>query len=508
VQPHLDTGFFGHPRGLKTLFFAEMWERFSFYGMKAILLLFMLLDVADGGLGFNQAQAGIVLAIYTGLVWFFNLPGGWLADRLLGARRAVFLGGVIIMTGHVCLAFHGLPLFFAGLGCIIIGTGLLKPNMTAMVGQLYALNDPRRESGFSLYYMGINTGSFLAPLVCGFLAQHTAFQQFLMAVGIDPRESWHFGFGAAAVGMFFGLVQYVRSGHLLGDAGLYPTPPASPAAAARQRRVFRIVALSVPAIGAGVAACWWAGLLGQVSLKVWALAVSVLLIGTPAVVFAKLFWFGGFVASERRRLAVVAILFVFSTVFFAALEQGSGTLTDFAAKKTQNSLFGIEFPPTWFSAVNPILIIALSPGFAWLWGRWGERQPSSPAKFTIALFVIAGGYFIMTCPAFLASERGERVSPFWLISLYLFITVAELWISPVGLSMVTKLAPVRCASELMGAWFLANALANFLAGQTVVLNTMLPLTVIFPAIAAVTLAAAVLLAFLVKPIRTLMGGAE
>lgn len=506
IRPDHDTGFFGHPRGLKTLFFAEMWERFSFYGMKAILFLFMTLAVADGGLGYDDSTGGMILGMYSGLAYFSNLPGGWAADRLLGARRAVFLGGVIIMTGHICLAFHGEPLFFTGLGCIIIGTGLLKPNMTAMVGQLYAPDDPRREGGFSLYYLGINTGAFLAPLACGYLAQDEGFREFLSGLDIDPRESWHFGFAAAAVGMFFGLVQYVRNGHLLGDAGLHPAPLENPAAAARQRKILWTGALTVVGLTAVIAGCGTAGLLDWVTVPMVNLAIGVLLAGVPAVVFGMLFYAGGFNPAERRRLAVVAILFIFSTLFFTAFEQGSGTLTLFADRHTRHSLFGFKILSAWFSSINPIMIIALAPVFAWLWDRWGTRQPASPAKFTIALFVIGAAYLLMTYAAHLSLSEGIRVSPLWLTMLYLLLTVAELCISPVGLSMVTKLAPARCVSQLMGVWFVGNALANFLAGQAVGLNEEYPLTVIFLCIAVGSLAAGAILAALVRPIRRLMGG--
>jgi POT family proton-dependent oligopeptide transporter len=219
--------FLGHPAGLRTLFFTEMWERFSYYGMKPLMVLYMPLARSEGGLGFDDARAGMVLAIYSALVYFTNLPGGQIADRWLGQQRAVFLGGLLILSGHVCLIFHGVGPFFAGLGLIVAGTGLLKPNMTALVGQLYPPGDARRDAGFSLYYLGINTGAFLAPLVCGFLAQHPWFRQLLFQAGLDPQASWHFGFAAAAVGMFFGLVQFARGRRLLVSAGRPPArrPP-------------------------------------------------------------------------------------------------------------------------------------------------------------------------------------------------------------------------------------------------------------------------------------------
>jgi POT family proton-dependent oligopeptide transporter len=250
-----DRGFFGHPRGLSTLFFTEMWERFSYYGMRAILTLFMLAAVETGGLGMDKSVQGPIYGMYTSLVFLMAIPGGWLADNILGQRRSVLYGGVVIMIGHVFLAIHGFGLvtFFAGLGFIIIGTGLLKPNISAIVGQLYSSEDRRRDSGFSIFYMGINLGAFLAPLFCSFLAQSPTWREVLINWGLDPKNSWHWGFGLAAVGMFLGLVQYVWSGRHLGSAGLHPAPARNAAEAASRKRTLAIGITLFVAVAVGVA---------------------------------------------------------------------------------------------------------------------------------------------------------------------------------------------------------------------------------------------------------------
>jgi proton-dependent oligopeptide transporter, POT family len=493
-----DTAFFGHPAGLKTLFFAEMWERFSFYGMKPLLVLFLPLAVEEGGLGLGDARAGMVLAIYTSLVYLSNLPGGWVADRFLGPRRAVLVGGTLILAGHVCLAFHGAGFFAAGLALVVAGTGLLKPNMTAMVGQLYAPGDPRRDAGFSLYYLGINVGAFLAPLVCGTLAQHEGFRRALAWAGIDPRQSWHFGFAAAAVGMSFGLVQYVRGAGRLGDVGLRHKT-AQPAPAGRR-------ALAVGLAAAVLLVAGHASGVSPITLERVNVGLGVALVVVPAAFFGRLLLSGELTAEQKKRLAVLATLFAFSAVFFAASEQSAGTLNVFAARHTDNRLAGFAFPSSWFQLVNPLLILVLTPAFAGLWQRLGERQPSSPAKFVIALLVTGVSFTVMAGAARLAAATGERVSPFWLTAVYFLITVAELCISPVGLSLATRLAPARVAGQVTGVWFIAAALGNYLAGQALVASQHFPLAAVFGFTAAVNLAAGLALLPLLRRARALTAG--
>lgn len=495
--------FFGHPRGLSTLFFAEMWERFSFYGLRSLMTLFMPLAIAKGGLGFSDARTGMVIAIYTSMAYLVNFPGGWIADKLLGLRRAVLCGGIIIMCGHICLAFHGVGYFFSGLALVVAGTGLLKPNMTSMVGQLYPPGDARRDAGFSLYYMGINIGALLAPLVCGTLAQSVRFREYLDRAGIDPQRSWHFGFGAAAVGMFFGLLQYVLGGRYLGEAGLRSATPPSPEERARVRKTVLaasivLIAVVVPVV-VGEILGWF-----EITVKGLNILLGVVLVVVPIAYFGFSLTRGTFSPEEKRRLGVVATLFVFSTIFFTGLEQGGGTMNLFGDRHVRHELFGREFPSLWLQFLNPFWVISLSPVFAWLWVRLGKRDPSSPAKFSIGLCISGITFMVMSYAARL-SESGP-VSPFWLVAVFLGIVLAELCISPVGLSMVTRLVPDRATGQIMGIWFVGNALANFLAGQSVVLTTRLTQARLFGMLAAVSLIASLVLAALVRPIRRLMAG--
>jgi POT family proton-dependent oligopeptide transporter len=464
-------GIAGQPRGLSTLFFTEMWERFSYYGMRAILMLFMVASPENGGLGFDTAKAAGIYGLYTGSVYFTSIPGGWIADRLLGLRRAVLVGGILIALGHYCLAVHAMPTFFAGLTLIVLGTGLLKPNISSIVGQLYHPDDPRRDAGFSIFYMGINLGALISPLVCGYLGQ---------------KIGWHWGFGAAGVGMTLGLTQYVLGGSRLGQAGLPAERPA----------------------GAGAL---WAKLastlvgVGLLLYVVWPYRDWVMLGGT-GVLFAWLLKTGGATAVERKRIGAIIVLFVFAMLFWIGFEQAGSSLTLFADQLTNNSLFGWEFPSSWYQSVEPVFVVTLAPVFAWLWLRLGRHQPSSPAKFAYALLLLGGSFLLLAFAAHLYERAHVKVSPFWLVALYLLHALGELSLSPVGLSTVTKLAPARIVGLMMGVWFLALSLGNFLAGVVAGFFGSFPLPQLFGAVFLTTTASALLLALLVKPIRGLMGG--
>ncbi len=481
------SGLGGHPRGLNTLFFTEMWERFSYYGMRALLLLFMVATVENGGLGFDVERAGRIYGLYTASVYMAGLPGGWIADRILGLRNAVFYGGVIIAAGHFCMAVPGTTTFFTGLVLIVIGTGLLKPNISAMVGELYDRDDPRRDGGFSLYYMGINIGAFAAPLVCGTLAQ---------------KVDWHLGFAAAGVGMVCGLIQYVLTSKRLGNAGLKP----------EKRAEATGFALSFDGLMwiAGVALVVAALVPGEITMPVihydfnTMQRLGLLFVGST-VFIASLFVGKGFTEVEKRRGLSIYALFLVAALFWSGFEQAGSSLNLFADRLTDNTLFGYEFPSTWYQSLNPFYIFALAPVFSWLWIKLGNNQPSSPAKFAFGLYGVGFGFLVMVAAANLATED-YRVSPMWLIVTYLLHTLGELCLSPVGLSAMTKLAPRQIVGQILGVWFLAASIGNYMGGELATFFETFPLPKLFGAVAAVTLGVGVLVTLLTPLIRKQMGG--
>lgn len=479
--------FFGHPRGLSTLFFTEMWERFSYYGMRALLILFMTAPAATGGLDMDTATAGAVYGMYTAMVYMMSLPGGWIADRLIGQHRAVLYGGVLIAAGHFSMAIPALPAFYVGLVLIVLGTGLLKPNISVMVGQLYAPEDSRRDAGFSLFYMGINTGAFFAPLICGYLGQ---------------RVDWHYGFAAAGLGMTIGLVQYVAGHRSLAGVGRTPQPAASPEAQAQlERRALWTGAASLGAVtllGVGMTT----GLI-PVTAGQLADAVGYLLLVITVVFFGWLFFGASWTREERRRLYLIGVLFLAAALFWSVFEQAGSTLNLFADRDTRNTLAGVGFPSSWYQSLNPIFIITFAPIIAWLWVRLGRREPSSPVKFSIGLVGVGLG-FVLLIPAALVAAEGTRVSPMWLLSTYLIHTLAELCLSPVGLSSMTKLAPARIASLMMGVWFLAASVGNYIGGQLGGLYESLPLDALFGRVGLFAVAAGLLMFVFSRRLARLM----
>ena len=497
-----DRSFFGHPRGLSTLFFTEMWERFSYYGMRALLILFMTAPVAAGGLGFDTATAGPIYALYVSSVYLLSVPGGWVADRVLGLRRAVFVGGVIIMMGHICLAVPSIATFYLGLALIATGTGLLKSNVSVLVGKLYRADDVRRDAGYSIYYVGINTGAFIAPLITGWLAQSEGFKRMLASAGIAPENSWHWGFGAAAVGMFLGLVQYIRGGKYLSTDGLHPVRPSEPAAAARVARQVRLVGYAALAIVLLTLVLVISGVV-RFSPEAISRNFGWVLIAVTVGFFAWLFLSRGWTREERKQLVVIAVLFAAATVFWMAYEQAGSTLNLFAQRNTSNVAFGHAYPASWYQSLPPMFIILFAPVFAAIWIRLGTRNPSSPAKFALGLFLLGMGFALMIGAA-AAAAGGDRVSPLWLFFSYLLQTLGELCLSPVGLSAMSVLAPARIAGLVMGVWFLALSVGNYLAGMASSFYESMPLTRLFTIVTATALGAALALVLLVKPIRRMM----
>jgi POT family proton-dependent oligopeptide transporter len=465
-------GISGQPRGLTTLFLTEFWERFSYYGMRAILFLFMVASPESGGLGLPTERAGWIYGLYTGSVYLATIPGGFVADRILGLRRAVLAGGILIALGHYSLALAVTRTFFyAGLVLIVLGTGLLKANISAIVGKLYNPDDERRDAGFSIFYMGINLGAFVSPFVCGYLGQ---------------KVGWHWGFGAAGVGMTLGLLQYVLGAGRLGSAGVLTEPPK------HVEKSWLRVSAATAAIGAALI------LSGQYR--------DYLIAGSALALFAWLLVKGAESAVARKRIAAIALLFVFASLFWMGFEQAGSSLTLFADRLTDNRLLGWSFPSSWYQSVEPFFVISLAPAFAWLWTRLGSRAPSSPAKFAIGLVLVSASFFLIAFASVLFERQPVKVSPFWLISVYLLHALGELSLSPIGLSAVTKLAPAKIAGFLMGTWFLSNAVGNFTAGSVAGFFDRLPLPQLFGAVGLVLLVATLVLLVLAKPIRGLMSG--
>jgi len=486
-----------HPRGLYTLFFTELWERFSYYGMRAILVLFMAAQVESGGMGLDDPTATAIYGLYTAAVYLFALPGGWMADRLLGAQQAVWYGGIIIAAGHFTMAIPGTSTFYVGLMLIVLGTGLLKPNISAIVGELYPEGGARRDAGFSLFYMGINIGAFLGPLVCGYLGE---------------RVNWHYGFGAAGVGMVFGLIQYRASARHLGECGRRPTAySADPGIdAGRRRKAWLAVGAAVAAITLVVAS----SLLGWLQLDPRRLAQggTVVIVLVAVAFLAGLVLFGGLSRDEKRRIGVIAILFVGAAMFWSGFEQAGSSLNLFAERHTDRTLFGFTVPASWLQSINPLFIITLAPFFAWLWVWLAQRNldPSIPAKFALGLIQLGLGFGVMAVAASFV-VAGETVLPTWLILTYLLHTTGELCLSPVGLSAITKLAPRRYVGQLMGIWFIAVALGNLVAG--LLAGRFDPQSIeqmpgLFTQILLSTAGLGVLLLLFLKPIRRLSGSAR
>ena len=452
-----DRSFFGHPRGLSTLFFTEMWERFSFYGLRPLLVLFMSAAILDGGFNIDRDQASAIVGIYAASVYLASLPGGWIADRLLGLRRSIMIGAVLISAGHISISLSSFAQsrvpFFLGLILIVLGTGLLKPNISAIVGDLYPEGGARRDAGFSIFYMGINTGAFLGNIVTGFLGE---------------KVGWHFGFGAAGVGMLIGLAWFAaRSKKTLGDLGSRPSRHPDPAVQRRQDLTIKLalaIGLSLLAVVVVLAAT---GMI-QINPQAVGQKMTYVLVGVAVLYFGALFIFGGLTGDEKKRVGVIFILFVFAAIFWAAFEQAPTSLNLFAKDFTNRTLLGWEIPATWFQSVNSLFIILLAPVFAALWLSMGKRQTdlSSPSKFAIGLLCAGGGFAIMIFAANIVVKGGGliKVSFLWLMFSYLFQTVGELCLSPVGLSSMTKLAPRKYVGQMMGIWFLASSVGNLIAG--------------------------------------------
>ncbi len=461
VEPLAPTAtFLGHPRGLATLFMTEFFERFSYYGMRALLVLFLVAAAngANPGLGIDRETAGSIYGLYASAVYLGSLPGGWIADRLIGQRNAVFWGGLIIALGNFLLAIPAsATIFYLGLGTIVLGTGLLKPNVSALVGGLYVgASGARRDAGFSIFYMGINLGAFVAPLIAG---------------TVGEGWNWHGGFLCAGVAMLIGVVQFKLTERFLGTTGRRPR--ATVVGNALEGTAPRPVNGRIAVAGVLVALLVAAIALGLIPVSVTVLAQS---LGVAMVALA-VFFFGYMLlvaplsTAERRRIAVIGAFFLCYAIFEAGFEQAATTLNLFAEDLTNRSALGHWFsdglhPASWYQSANPIFIILFAPVFAWLWVFLAKRRldPSAPAKFALGLLFLGVSFVVMMFAAELIIADGGKVAPSWVLFTYLLQTFGELCLSPVGLSNVTKLSPPRYVGQMLGTWFLGAAIGNLAAG--------------------------------------------
>lgn len=484
-----DRGFFGQPTGLRTLFLTEFWERFSYYGMRAILLFYMYYAVTKGGLGMDRTTAASIMSIYGSLVYMSSVLGGFISDRLLGARRTVFWGGVLIMFGHIILSLPiGQAGLFGSIALIVIGTGLLKPNVSEMVGGLYTEGDPRRDSGFSIYVMGINLGSLFAPQAVS---------------SMSNAFNFHAGFSLAAIGMFVGLIVYWWDGRkYLPEESLHAPDPITDKERSKffQRLTIGIVAIIIIIVVMIFAHAF--------TINNVITIISILGIALPVGYFIMMLTSKKVTKVERSRVFAYIPLFLAAAVFWAIEEQGSVVLALFAAEQTQLNFAGFHLSAPQFQMLNPFFIIIYTPFFAWLWIKLGKRQPSSPTKFWMGLVATALSYFVLIIPLMGLSSNG-KVNPLWLVLSWGIIEIGEMLISPVGLSATTKLAPKAFRGQMMSMWFLADSAGQAANAQIVKLfqpgnpqNEIM----FFGITGIVTLAVAVLLILFVPRIKRLMAG--
>ena len=491
ADPSEITPWFGHPRGLSTLFFTEMWERFSYYGMRSILVLFMTNAIATGGMGLDDVTATAIYGLYTAAVYLVALPGGWIADRLLGLRRSVFWGGCVIAAGHFTLAVPSTPTFYVGLILIVIGTGLLKPNISAVVGDLYPEGGARRDAGFSIYYMGINVGAFFGALICGYLGE---------------TINWHLGFSAAGVGMVLGLVQYQVGARHLGAAGLLKGEAQVPEARARARRSF------LGAVGAIVGLILVLTVLQSIGAVHMTLlgfvdSTGVFIVSLAGAFLFYVAFFGGLTGVERKRVGVIAVCFLAAACFWSGFEQAGSSMNLFAERLTDRMLGGWEMPASWLQSVNALFIILLAPVFSAMWLWLGSRSPSITAKMGLGLVQLGVGFTVMAWASVYAGPE-HPVSPGWLVATYFFHTTGELCLSPIGLSSITKLSPRQYVGQMMGIWFMGAALGNLVAGRVAGLIESLPLPQLFGAVTVFTVGAGLILLVFTRPLKGWIGGAQ
>lgn len=494
----INNSFFGHPKGLSTLFFTEMWERFSYYGMRALLLLFMLASVEEGGMGLTEQTGGAIYGLYTMFVYLLALPGGWLADKFFGLRKSVFYGGCIIAAGHFCMAIPTTETFFIGLLLIVMGTGLLKPNISSLVGELYTADEQaKRDAGFSIFYTGINIGAAISPIITGYLGE---------------KVNWHYGFGVAGVGMVLGLIQYKLTEKNLGQAGLEPVRLLDAQAQTKRDKNIR-------------SGLWGFGFVLLILLvllftetvainPVLIAKISGYLIGISAIAyFIYILLFQNLDREEKKKIIAIALFFLTSAIFYAGYEQQGSSLNLFAERYTDMFIGNFEMPASWMQTVPPVTVVIFSIVFAWLWVWLSRRNmnPSTPVKLALGLIFMGLGYAVMM-GASLIFIHGEKPLPTWLVMTYLLHTFGEICLYPVGLSAVSKLSPKRLVGQLMGIWFMSVAFGNLIAGlfagefeaEAISANPSLLLD-LFGGVMKVMLISGIIVLIFSKPIRKLMG---
>ncbi len=497
TKPSPSATIFGHPVGLFVLFFTEMWERFSYYGMRAILLLF-LIDTVRGGMGLNESEGAAIYGIYTASVYLLSLPGGWIADNLLGQRKSILYGGIVIMLGHIILAIPSGPgLFYAGLSVVAMGTGMLKPNISSVVGELYPEGGARKDAAFSIFYMGINTGSLLGISIVGYLGQ---------------KVGWHYGFGAAAVAMALGIVTFQVFGkRYLGEHGNFVARQIDPATGQKSAGNRSLLFFLAGIVGLMVI-LQLTHVLDLTTALGLAQAMGAIISLVALGYFAYILLAGGLDAVERKRVMVLFVFFLGAAVYWAGNEQQGSSLQIFADRYTNLNLFGWQMPSSWFQNLNPAFILIFSPVLAVLWVFLANRKINFPvpAKFATSLLLLGVAYVFMVFASKLALT-GVRTSPLYLTATYFFFTLAELFLSPVGLSAFSKLAPKRYTSQLMGVWFIGSSLGNLIAGLFAGgfdEKNVQQMPGLFQSVALFALVSGIVLMLFVKPLKRWMGGIE
>lgn len=485
----MDHAFFGQPKGLAALVGTEFWERFSYYGMRAILLYYIVATVAKGGLGLSQTTGLSIMAIYGSLVYLASVVGGYVSDRILGSRRTVLYGGILIMFGHISLSIPsaGIVGLFASIAFITLGTGLLKPNISDMVGKLYKPDDLRRESAFTIFVFVTNFGAFISPLVCG---------------RVSSSYNYHVGFSLAAIGMFFGLLFYYFGGNkTLGEDGAKPSDPLLDGEG--KKVTFIIIAGLI--VFAGILAVMKQ--MNVLTIDNFVSLLSVVAIVTPIIYFVIMLRSKKVTPDEHKKVLAYIPLFIGAVVFWGIEESGSSVLAIFAAEQTNNHLGWLNIDPSWYQSLNPLFIMLYTPLFVLLWSKLGKRQPRTPKKFAYGLFFSGLSFLLMVIPIFLFGTSA-KINPLWLVGSWAIIEIGEMLISPIGLSVTTRLAPKAFGAQMLSMWFLADAAGQAVNSQIARFYTPGNEIAYYGTIGLVAIVASVVLLFFVKPIIKLMENVE